>query len=87
MLGTLKQAHYLTKTGQRIYKNRYKNLEKSKKGKIIAIEIETGEGFIGNSTIEAGLRAKKKFPHKLFFFKRIGYPAVHSLKGFVPATK
>lgn len=77
----------LATIGQRIYNSRFKKLEKSKKGKIIAIEVESGKGFIGSSTIEVGLRAKKAFPGKLFFFKRIGFPAVHSLRGFIPSKK
>lgn len=82
-----KNIHTLARLGEKIYRSRFKRLEKSKKGKIIAIDVESGQGFLGSSTIEAGLRAKKKFPGRLFFFKRIGYPAVHSLKGFIPATK
>lgn len=77
----------LASQGEKIYRLHFKRLEKSSRGKIIAIDVESGEGFIGSSTIEAGLRAKKKFPKRLFFFKRIGYPSVHSLKGFVPISK
>lgn len=87
MEATAKNIQQLARLGPKIYRNRFRKLEKTKKGKIIAIEIESGQGFIGNSTIEAGLRARKKFPHKLFFFKRIGYPAVHSLHGFVPIKR
>lgn len=75
----------LAQKAQGIYKRLYqKKLEKTEKGKIIAIEVDSGDIFIGNSTIDAGLKAKNKYPNKTFYFKRVGYPAVHSLKGFVP---
>lgn len=80
-------AHRLAQLGQKIYNTQFKKFEKTKKGKIIAIEINSKDGFLGNSTIEAALLARKKYPKELFFFKRIGYNAVHSLKGFVPTSK
>lgn len=87
MRETITNVNQLAKRGRKIYNTFFKKLEKTKKGKIIAIEVDSHEGFLGNTTIEAGLRAKKKYPKKMFFFKRIGYDAVHSLKGFVPTVK
>lgn len=78
----------LSLRGMRIYREKYgKKLERTKKGKIIAIEVESGDGFIANTTIEAAVKAKARYPKKLFYFKRIGYPAVHSHKGFVFSAK
>ena len=76
----------LAEKAQSLYQRLYrKKLEKTEKGRIVAIEVESGEIFIGDTTIDVGLKARAKYPHKMFYFKRIGYPAVHSLKGFVPA--
>lgn len=76
----------LVEKAQSLYRRIYrKKLEKTEKGRIAAIEVESGEIFLGDSVIDAGLKARAKYPHKIFYFKRIGYPAVHSLKGFVPA--
>ncbi len=41
-------------------------------GKIIAIDLETGDYFIGKNTIEAYEKGQKKYPKKEFLFKRIG---------------
>jgi len=80
-----KEQSQLSKKAQSLYRRLYqKNLEKTEKGKIVAIEVESGDIFIGNTTIDAALKAKAKYPRKIFYFKRVGYPAVHSLKGFVP---
>ena len=85
---TTKNLKNLSQKGLRIYRKKYGNkFEKSQKGKIVAIEVDSGDVFVGHSAIEAGLKAKSKYPKKLFYFKRVGYPAVHSLKGFVPLTR
>ena len=74
--------------GKRIYRQKYaKKFEPTEKGKIIAIEIESGDSFIGDSTVAAILKAKKKYPNKIFYLMRVGYDAVHSSKGFVPVLE
>jgi hypothetical protein len=52
-------------------------LEPRHKGKIIAIEVETGDYFLGDSVIEAVNKVKEKHPDKVFFIARIGYKAVY----------
>lgn len=72
------------KKGNEIYKRKYqKELESTNKGKIIAIEVESEDYFIEDSVIKAAMKARQKYPDKLFFFARIGYPAVYSLKGAI----
>ncbi len=84
---TLSKKHFsLAKKAQSLYRRLYqKKLEKTQTGKVVAIEVESGDIFVANTTVDAALKAKGKYPNKIFYFKRIGYPAVHSLKGFVPA--
>jgi len=65
-----------------IYEQKYKErLEASERGKVVAIEVRSGEAFIGRTVLEAAMKARQKFPDRLFYFVRVGYPAVHSLKG------
>ncbi|MDO8642158.1 MAG: hypothetical protein Q7R76_01020 [Candidatus Woesearchaeota archaeon] len=47
------------------------------KGKIVAIETESEDYFVGSSEIDAYHKAVKKYPKKQFVFKRIGFPATH----------
>ena len=47
------------------------------KGKIVAIEPESGDYFIGNSELDAYTKASKRHPNKKFYFKRIGFKATH----------
>lgn len=81
-----KQA--FVREGKRIYRQKYaKKLESTERGRIIAIEIESGDSFMGDSTVEAILKAKEKYPNSIFYLMRVGYDAVHSSKGFVPVTE
>ena len=47
------------------------------KGKIVAIDTDTGKYFIGNSELDAYQEAIKQNPKKQFVFKRIGFDSTH----------
>lgn len=47
------------------------------KGKIMAIEVDSGDYFIESTVVKAITLAQKKYPDKKFYLKRIGYQAVH----------
>lgn len=69
----------LAERGKDIYKLLKPELEKKFKGKVIAIEIDSGDYVIGDDELDATVKAKK-FPDKIFTFIRIGYPAVHKFR-------
>ena len=54
-----------------------KDLSSKYKGKIIAIDIDSGKYFIGDSELDAYNKAIKKYPDKKFVFKRIGFDSTH----------
>jgi hypothetical protein len=60
--------------GESVY-NRIKNQLKGQEGKIVAIDTETGEFFVGNTVIEASRAGQAKYPKKEFYFKRVGSKA------------
>jgi len=64
-----------------IYRKHKQRLESENRGKIVAIEVETGDIFIADTVIEAGMKARLKYPERFFYFKRIGYEAVAGKKG------
>jgi hypothetical protein len=73
--------HQFIQQAEEIYRRKYKkSLEKTAKGKVMAIDIETEDIFIGDSILEAGLNARQKYLDKIFHFIRVGYPAVYSHK-------
>ncbi|KKQ17979.1 MAG: hypothetical protein US31_C0012G0020 [Berkelbacteria bacterium GW2011_GWA1_36_9] len=70
----------IAERGERIYQEQLRDiLEKSHKGKFVAIEVEGGKYFLGDSP-EAVLNiAKKEFPDKIFHLIRIGYAGVYNV--------
>jgi len=68
-----------TEKGRAIYKKLQPKFKKNK-GKIIAIEIDSGDYFIGEDELDAAQKARSKFPDKIFAFFRIGYPVVHKFR-------
>jgi hypothetical protein len=53
--------------------DRINRTEARHKGKLVAIEPESGEYFIGTTMLEAFHKALKRHPGKEFVFKRIGF--------------
>ena len=45
---------------------------KGQEGKIVAIEVESGDYFVGADTVEAYKKGRQRHPGKEFFFKRVG---------------
>jgi hypothetical protein len=63
--------------GDEVYEKIKPLLEPKHEGEIVAIEVESGDYFLGKTVIRAGQRAKEKYPDKVFYFVRIGHPVVH----------
>ena len=59
------------------FKRINEELESKYKGKIVAIESESSDYFIGDNVIEAYNKAIKKHPNKKFIFKRVGFTSTY----------
>lgn len=77
------QIRRLQSKGERVYQRLKPKLEPRYRGKILAIEVESGQYLVGKDELEVALKAVKKFPGKQFSFFRIGYPSVHKLRLYV----
>jgi hypothetical protein len=64
--------------GEAIYANLKSALEKTHLGRIVAIDIESGDYFLGQTVVEAVQKAREKYPDRVFHTIRIGAKAVHS---------
>ena len=70
--------HHVGEESERIYREKLKGLlEPEHNCKIVAIEIDSGDYFIGESVVQVGTKAKEKYPDKIFHFIRVGYRAVY----------
>ncbi|MFQ6073302.1 MAG: hypothetical protein ACE5KT_11490 [Methanosarcinales archaeon] len=65
--------------GDKIYEQIKNKLEKTHKGDIVAIEVESGDYVIGSDLVDAGSCTKEKNPNKIFHFIKIGYHAAVKL--------
>ena len=62
---------------EKIFEKLNKDLSPQHKGEIVAIDLDTGEYFLGRTELDAYKKGIKKFPNKKFFFKRIGFQSTH----------
>ena len=60
------------KGANKIFESINKDLSPRYNGKIVAIDTNSGDYFIGDSTLDAYKKAIKKHPKTQFAFKRIG---------------
>jgi hypothetical protein len=74
--------------GQEIYEQRLRDLVETDDniGKIISIDIESGDYAIADDLITAGRRLQAKHPDAAIYGRRIGYNAVYSLGGSLIRT-
>ena len=73
----------LIRRARRIYQERLKSeLEPDHTGEILAVEVESGDYFLGQSEVEAYDEAIKKHPGRKFAFLRVGFRATHHTGAF-----
>jgi hypothetical protein len=82
----LQQSRYskeeFARRGEAIYQQRIRApVEPGNKGKIVAIDIETGEYEVGPDVLTATDRLLARLPDAQIWCVRIGYPAVHRIGG------
>ena len=85
MAGELRIHHPINKEqfaekGEAIFRRLEDSLMPEYKGKIVAVEIDSGDYFLGRTHSEAGDKAKQKYPDKIFYFARVGAIACVSFR-------
>ncbi|HLK60582.1 MAG TPA: hypothetical protein VKU00_28730 [Chthonomonadaceae bacterium] len=77
----------IDRRGEEIYESLRAKVEtEANIGKIIAIDIETGDYAIDANVIAAGRRLFAKHPDAATWTKKIGYNAVYALGGTLTRT-
>jgi hypothetical protein len=80
-------AKRLAEVGERLYEEKLRSkLEPTHKGKIVVIDAESGDYFLGENLHEANEKARKKYPHKVFYATKVGYPALYSFSSRMPVS-
>lgn len=77
---TIKDPEAFARKAEAIYDRRYRaDFEPKYHGLIVAIEVKSGDAFIGKTEMDAIGKARKKHPDRLFFFLRVGYKAAQRI--------
>ena len=85
----LKQPRYskeeYARRGNELYERLRPQVETGSKGKIVAIDIETGAFEVAEDTIAASDRLLARYPDAEIWFVRVGHRAVHRFGHYVGA--
>ena len=80
-MGRARRLRHLTKTdAEAISKRLLRRLGDKARGRFVAIDMETGEPHVGDSTLAAVEQGLRVAPGARFFIHRLGYPVAASLK-------
>lgn len=81
------EAKRLVEVGERLYEEKLRNkMEPKYNGKIVVIDAESGDYFLGENLQEANEKARQKHPNTVFYAIRVGYPAVYSFSSRTPIS-
>ena len=80
-------AKKLAETAEKLYEEKLRHqLEPRYTGKIVVIDAESGDYFLGENLHEANEKARKKYPNNVFYAVKVGYPAVYSFSSRMPVS-
>ncbi|MBU1179379.1 hypothetical protein KJ885_00355 [Patescibacteria group bacterium] len=76
----LKKANIeeIAKKGAKIYE-KVKSEYEDKKGEFLAIEVESGDVYLSDTSVKAIDKARKVHPDKVFYIVKIGYSVAETL--------
>jgi hypothetical protein len=82
------EAATIGERGQAIYEERLRPLVEIEEniGKIISIDVESGDYEIADDLVTAGKRVRERHPEAKIYGKRIGYNAVFAVGGSLVRT-
>ena len=66
--------------GKAIYQRVQRELEEQYPGRFVAIEVESGNYFVGETLTEADANAREKYPDRVFYIVRVGRPTVYAYR-------
>ena len=69
----------IAEAGAKIYETVKMQYEPAKNGKFLAIDIESKDTYISNTSSEAVELARKAHPNKVFYVVKIGFSAAETL--------
>lgn len=76
----------IAEEGSKIYQKIKVNYEPEKNGKFLAIDVDSNDVYLGNTSAEVVELAREAHPGKVFYVIKIGYNTVETMaKAFIQA--
>ena len=69
----------IAEEGAKIYEQTKVNYDPKEKGKFLAIDIDSKETYLGNSSAEALELARARHPNKVFYVIKIGFDVAETM--------
>ncbi len=70
----------IVQRGNEIYENTIRSkVEENNLGKVVAIDVHTGEFEMANNAITSCSQLRTRLPEALIFVLRVGYPTLHRI--------
>jgi len=80
-MGRARRLKNLTKTDvEAISRRLFRSLGERAKGRFVAIDMQSGVPYFGDSTLAAVEHGLRVAPRARFFIQRLGYPVAATLK-------
>jgi hypothetical protein len=73
--------------GSKIYQKIKVNYEPKENGKFLAIDIDSQNVYLGNTSAEAVEKAAAVYPGKVFYVVKIGFGSVETMANSIIHTK
>lgn len=78
----------IDRLGESIYQTKLRALLETPEniGRLVSIDVETGDYEVGDDLLASGKRIHERHPHALLYGVRIGYNAVYAVGGMLKRT-
>jgi hypothetical protein len=79
--GLIKDADIkrIAEEGTKIYESIKVKYDPSETGKFLAIDVDSKEAYLGNTSADALVLAKKAHPNKVFYVIKIGFDVAETM--------
>ena len=78
----------IAEEGAKIYEQNKLNYDPKERGKFLAIDIDSKEKFLGDTSAQALEIARERHPNKIFYIVKIGFDVAETMvRSFIESKK
>ena len=80
------KIQHIAKEGKKIYEEVKLQYEPDQNGKFLAIDVDSKDVYLGDTTAGAVMEARQTHPDQVFYVVRIGFDEVATMANFLKLT-